>query len=305
MSYTISGDFVPITVNMPFTFEVDSIEAELFGEQIDLSGDIIDVMQPISLNALYDASGQHAWLHYIQGDDEDNFNVYVDQVKAGQLLDTIKDKTNYTAGKTYDEDNAGTQVIDASGVFDDVSDTWNYYNSVHDFVISWFAFKIFGHPGALAAISNDSYLRSQYTSVFDTGMEAIKGGNGAAIDDVSALTDTTENTVVANVIQSGQPSNGMSGEDLRMIVQQMMSMNPGRFTNNADRGFLRPVPWVENDIIQVQMRMQNCSFKVAANSPDGTTTRTPKTGQYITSASTGQLLGNDYILRFHVGPAPN
>jgi hypothetical protein len=291
---------VPITVVMPFTFDINGIEAELFGEEYELSGTIIDVMTKISASAFYSEGLNAGWLNYIQAEDENDFEVYVDQFKAAQVLDTIKLATNYTPGQTYDPANSGSQVIDASGIFDSGA-TWNYYNSVHDFIISWFAYKILGHPGALAAISNDSHIRSTYTTRFDTSIEAIKGADGCVIADVTTLADRTLATVEAAVIQSGQPSNGMPQADLQFIVQQVMNLAPGRFTEVVDRGYLAPVRWYEDDVICMQLSLSDCSFSVAAIAPTGTSTRTPDArgaGVYKSNASGGQILTDNYILRF-------
>jgi hypothetical protein len=292
----------PITVNMPFTFDISGIEAELFGEQYELTGDIIDVMQPISVSAFYSEQSNAGWLNYLQAEDEDNFEVYVDQQMALSVIDTIKQATNYESGKMYDPGNAGSQVIDASGVFDSGA-TWNYYNSVHDFIISWFANKILGHPGALAAISNDSYIRSKYTEKFDEAMKAIKGADGCAIEDVTTLTDRTLATVESSIIQDEQPLNGMPQADLQLIVQQIMNLAPGRFTV-AERGYLSPVRWYEDDKICIQLSLSDCSFTVAANAPNGTSTRAPDVrgaGNYVNNATAGQLLTDNYVLRFTMG----
>jgi hypothetical protein len=292
-----------ITVKMPFTFDVDGLTAELFGEQYDLSGTIIDIITALDSGALYNSTTGTAWLNYLQGANEDHFDVYVDQVKAAELLAEVKTATYYEDGKTYSATNAGVQHVDASGVFN-VDATWNYYNSVHDFVLSWFANKILGHPGALSAISNDSYLRAQYTAFFDSGMEAIMGADDCALPDVSALADRAANTVGAAVIASGQPANGMSQADLRLIVQQIMNLAPGRF-QTGDRGFLQPVQWYEGDIIQIQLTMSNNSYAVAQNAPGGTTVTQPDPRAngpaFATNAPVGALLNDQYILQFHVG----
>ena len=292
-----------ITVKMPFTFDVDGLTAELFGEEFALTGTIIDIFRPLARSSLYDDAAQTAWLNYLQGSNEDSFDVYVDQVKAGELLDEVKASTYYADGQTYNVNNSGVQHIDASGVFN-AGATWDYYNSVHDFVLSWFANKILGHPGALAAISNDSYLRAQYTQFFDTGMQAIMGADGVALADVSTLADRAANTVSAAVISNGQPTNGMVAADLNLIVQQIMNLAPARFENN-DRGYLHPVQWYEGDIIQVQLSMLNNSYQVAANAPNGTTVTQPDSraegGVFVSNASTGQLLNDQFILQFHVG----
>ena len=300
-----SGAATPVTVKMPFTFDVEGLTAELFGEEFNLTGTIINTYLKLSRDAFYAEGSNTGWLNYIQGDDEDHFDVYVDQEHATLAINAIKTVTNYEEGKTYDPANSGEQVIDASGVFANTSDTWNNYNSVHDFVISWFAWKILGHPAALAAISNDSYLRSQYTQFFDNGIDAMKGANDCAIADVSALQSRSIADVSGEIISSGQPDNGMTQSDLRLIVQQLMEQAPARFAD-ADRGVLEPVEWYEGDIIQIQLLMSNNSFAVAQNAPNGTTVTQPdpraKDNIFKTSVNTGQIMNDEYILQLHMGP---
>ena len=304
-----SGAETQVIIKMPFTFDVDGLTAELFGEEYELTGTIIDTYLQLSRSAFYAEGANTGWLNYIQGDEEDHFDVYVDQQHADAAINAIKTVTNFTQGQTYDPANSGAQVIDASGVFENASDTWNNYNSVHDFVISWFAWKILGHPGALAAISNDSHLREKYTEFFNEGINAMKGANNCAIEDVSALQSRSIADVSGEIITTGQPTNGMSQADLRLIVQQLMEQAPARFTD-ADRGVLEPVEWCEGDIIQIQLVMSNNSFAVAntisgttKTTPDGRARINPNTGdKYFTSVNTGHILNDEYILQLHMGP---
>lgn len=304
----ISGAETPVTVKMPFTFEVDGLTAELFGQEFELTGTIIDTYLQLSRVAFYAEGANTGWLNYIQSDNEDHFNVYVDQVHADAAINAIKTVTNFTQGQTYDPENSGALVIDASGVFANASNTWNNYNSVHDFVISWFAWKILGHPGALAAISNDSHLREKYTEFFNEGINAMKGADNCAIADVSTMQSRAIADVNDEIITTGQPANGMSQSDLRLIVQQLMEQAPARFTD-ADRGVLEPVEWYPGDIIQIQLVMSNNSFAVAnrvsgttETEPDGRGRTNPATGdKYFTSVNTGHIMNDEYILQLHMG----
>jgi hypothetical protein len=298
MSYTISGEMVPITVNMPFTLDVSGIEAELFGEEIELSGEVIIVGTGLGLSNLFesDPSGGKAWLHYLQGEDEDNFDVYVNREKSADLAEDISGALEIGAGATYDEDliEADRENMDASAVFSNsVGSYWQKYKSLQDFVISWYANKILGHPGALAAISNDAHIRSQTKVAFDAGITAVHGQDANALmySQLARVDDRVpEQSVADRAIGTGgvdgdlYVDHGMSGEPLQMIVQQMMSMNPGRF-NLQDRGFLQPVRWIVGDKLRVQLAAKGASYRVASNPTN--TTRAPVSAGGYTNVLTG------------------
>jgi hypothetical protein len=263
-----------VSVYMPFNIELEELTAELFGQTVDLSGMEIVVADPLPSLALYDPSGE-AWLHFLQAADEDTFSVVVNRAKAEDVSGALATALYITEGEAYDPANKGVAHLDASGAFgDEVGETWYNYNSLQDFLMGYFAKKILGHPGALAAISNDSILRAAYTSKYHTGMNAIFGAGGApndsAVADVAALSELDVPGLAAG-LAAGVPAiaNGLTADDLHLIVQQMMNQAPDRFADVGDRGTLQPVRWAEGDKIYVQLKLANNTYKLNTTTPVG------------------------------------
>lgn len=293
-----------VSVYMPFNIELDELTAELFGQAVDLSGTVIKVNDAISLADIYDVSESAGWLHFLQAADEDTFSVYVNQNKAADLSGALATALYISEGASYDPTNKGVAHLDASGAFgDSVGEAWYNYNSLQDFLMGYFARKILGHPGALAAISNDSALRAAYTQKYHAGMSAIYGGAGAAIADVPAQLDVSG--VTEALVGVTVPANGLSSADLELIVQQMMNQAPDRFADVGDRGTLCPVRWVEGDKIYVQLYLKNNKYKLNTGAPSGAAhpvllNATNATG--VTGGGVETAIENDYyVLEFTVG----
>ena len=258
-----------VSVYMPFRIEMEGLIAELFGQTVDLSGTIIKVKEAIPSEALYDPSGE-AWLHFLQAADEDTFSVFVNRAKAEDVSGAIAGALHIAEGEAYDPTNKGVEHLDASGAFgDEVGAVWYNYNSLQDFLMGYFAKKILGHPGALAAISNDSALRALYTSKYHTGMESIYGTTGSAIADVSALLELDVSGVTAGLAGVTAISNGLSSDDLHIIVQQMMNQAPDRFADVGDRGTLCPVRWATGDKIYIQLKLADNTYQLNTATPVG------------------------------------
>ncbi len=293
-----------VSVYMPFNIELDEMTAELFGQAVDLSGTIIKVNDTVPVSALYDAAASAGWLHFLQAADEDAFSVYVNQAKAEDVSGALATALYISEGESYDPTNKGVAHLDASGAFGDaVGEAWYNYNSLQDFLMGYFARKILGHPGALAAISNDSTLRAAYTTKYHAGMNAIYGGAGAAVADVPAELDVSG--VTAALVGVTVPANGLSSADLELIVQQMMNQAPDRFADVGDRGTLCPVRWAEGDKIYVQLYLKDNKYKLNTGAPSGAAhpvllNATNATG--VTGGGVETAIENDYyVLEFTIG----
>jgi hypothetical protein len=269
-----------VNIYMPFNIVVDELTAELFGKAVDLSGTEIIVGDEIPVNLLYEDDEENntgvGWLHFLQALDEDTFEVYVNRAKVADVSGGFAAALYLEEGETYDPTNNGATHLDASGVFgEDVGATWYNYNSLQDFLMGYFAKKILGHPGALAAISNDSSLRAAYTEKYKAGMRALEGEAASAMSDVPESLDASG---VAAVLVADEPDNGLTQADLNIIVQQMMNQAPERFhTARGDRGTLQPVVWVPGDKIYIQLKLADNKYQLNQTAP--------------TSDSHGVLLG--------------
>jgi hypothetical protein len=305
------GEMSPsVSVYMPFNVELADLEAELFGQAVDLSGMEIVVTDPIPANVLYDASGAtaetaEAWLHFLQAADENTFEVFVNRSKVADVSGAFAAALHIEEGEEYSPANKGVAHLDASGAFGaEVGDVWYNYNSLQDFLMGYFAKKILGHPGALAAISNDSALRAQYTTKYNEGMDALYGAPDAAFLEIPSVLDDPSG-LAAKIALAPLVENGLSSDDLHLIVQQMMNQAPDRFAAIGDRGTLAPVQWKEDDKIYIQLHLTRNKYKLNQTPAVGTghTVLLNAQNSNVITPSTTQTIEDDYyVLVFTVGP---
>ena len=120
--------------------------------------------------------------------------------------------------------------MDASAVFHNAVTIWNNYYSLQDFMVSYFAFRILGHPGAVAAILNDSQLRSSVTSAFPNSLNEIA------------------------VMESAK---------LKSIAKQMFGQDMYRF-NKDDKDTWNPLKFYSGDSIMIRIIIQDNLFSLYA-----------------------------------------
>jgi hypothetical protein len=250
-----------VSVFMPFNLEMEELSAELFGQTVDLSGIVIKVNREIPVDALYNPGKMEGWITYLQKEDEDNFEGYVNADMATDVITEIKTSLYLPEGESYDPGNKGVENLDASGVFPNVSPVaWQNYHNIQDVVLAIFAHTILGHPGALSIISNDSSIRASVSTAYEETLEKIKGANDRAITD--GFRDLSD---FANISGNGV-AGGLDQTDLAMILQQFMNQAPDRFAT-GDRGTPQPLEWKEGDKFYIQMRMFNNKYQIKGGVP--------------------------------------
>jgi hypothetical protein len=261
--------YTPVLVKIPLTFDLSNIDVELFGQSFTISGNVIVVTDPLLTTSFYNAGNSTAWIEYKQDISENNFRAQVkDQASAIAIEDDVKASVYLNAGSTYDIARKGVKNLDASAIFQD-GGAWDSYHSLQDFVLSYFADKILGHPGALAAISNDSTIRTKVTQQFPEVIKQVR--------------DFDE-------------------DKIKLIVQQIMNQDLRRFDTD-EKGVFEPLRWYDGDRVHLQIALLNNSYslKTPANDPSSVS------GGIINAAqnSYGQNSGNPvsatpdyYVLEF-------
>jgi hypothetical protein len=223
-----------VTIYIPMTYTLSGEDVELFGQQFTMSGEKIIVKDTLNVTSFYEA-GVGAWLKYKQGDAEDDFTAGPkDSAKAAAIKTDVVAAVHIADGTTYDATKKGSDKLDCSGIFAENGD-WDYYHSLQDFVLSYFAKNILGHPGALAAISNDSAIRSNVTTNFPPVLDE--------------MADMSENKC-------------------KVIVQQIMNQDLARF-NLDEKDVYQPVVFRAGDkvILQLSLHSNTYSLKNPAGSP--------------------------------------
>jgi hypothetical protein len=245
----------PVTIYMPMTFELSGIDVKLFGQRFDMSGTIIVCTNDLSASKFYvNDDISNSWLSFNQDASENNFSAFLGSVETiSGIIEAIKTALNYTDGSSYNVAHRALTDLDASAVFVGAGATWTNFHSLQDFVLSYFANHILGHPGALAAISNDSAIRNSI------------------------------NTKFPEVLAEMQT---MSEDRRKVIIQQVMDQDLSRF-NEADKGTTQPLKLVAGDklLLQIVLRDNTYSLQTTVYAPDSVSNG-------VSSAQNGSLPAN-------------
>ncbi len=230
----IDDEINNVTVFIPLNVNISDFNLNIYGQSFEISGKLIIVNTKLKCSSFYDRDAGKAWIEYKQSNLEDDFRARIKDISSAEFIinDVIK-SVYLEEGAVYNSDNLKKQHLDCSGVFKLDDTTWNYYNSLQDFIISYFAYKILGHPGALSAISNDSIIRSDVTREFPLDIAEIK------------------------VLEE---------DKVKSIVQQIMNQDLSRF-NNGDKYDYVPLIWLPGDKIHIQIEIKDntYTFKKSAN----------------------------------------
>jgi hypothetical protein len=229
----MSSEQPNVDVSLPLIFEMSGLDILLFGERYEISGHIIYAKYPLPLSNFYNlsggVSGPTGWLKYQQDLSENTFTAAINDISnIDTIIETVLDSVNYYDGSGYDVSGINSESLDASGIFTDVSGWGGQYNSIQDFVISYFAWKILGHPGALAAISNDSAIRSYVTSTLPGSLEQLKT---------------------------------MEQNKLNVIVQQIMDQDLARFNEDSTSEWA-VVKWIAGDKIRLHLQFKDNTYSI-------------------------------------------
>jgi hypothetical protein len=238
-----------VSILLPIAFDVSGINAELFGQLVELSGIILPIQIVLPATHFYD--GSNSYIYYRQDISENIFSTDISRTYAAIIAQDISASLGLWEGATYDVTKRGINHIDASNAFPGISEPFKYYNSMQDFVLSYFAFKILGHPGALAAISNDSTIRDQTSALLNT--DTITYKLSSASKDEGSLTD----------------------DDVKAIVQQVINQDLSRFDKVDKRidGYT-PLAMYAGDRVYLQVRMYGNSYSLHSPASNPTTVST-------------------------------
>ena len=196
-----------VRITIPITYTISGIDAQILGQLFTMAGTKIIANNTLSASNFYDVNG-YSWIQYKQGptgvSGEDDFMAGIKDISAARNIKSdILSSLHISDGTTYDATRQGTANLDCSAVFLNQSSKWYNFHNLQDFILSYFANKLLGHPGALAAISNDSEIRSNVTTGFTSSL---------------------------NELQT------MTEDKLKSIVQQMMNQDLARFSEDAKDG---------------------------------------------------------------------
>ncbi len=234
----------PVVVKIPILYDVSNIDVKLFGQSYTISGNVIIVSKELDVKSFYNAGNSTAWIEFRQTDiSENNFSAKIKDLSSAELIkNDIIDAINLEDGKSYVVGRIGNSNLNASSIFGvsgllndaGYATEWQSYHNIQDLILSYFAERILGHPGALAAISNDNQIRQ---SIASTDANAPSFPN--ALDELGVMVE----------------------DKLKVIVQQIMNQDLDRF-DLADKNEYQPLRWIEDDRIHIQMVLRQNTYSL-------------------------------------------
>lgn len=255
-----------VTVKLPFELDVSGLTAELFGEKVDLVGDPIYVVNATSASNFYNPVTGASIIHYVQDISENTFTAVLNLAMTNNAKAAMISTVRTREGEEYDLSKLGWSGLDCTQLSYGWSAPYRHFYSIEDFVLSYIAHKIFGHPGALAPIQNDSTIRVTISQQYIAGIKKLDGKKGAAVDDATKPAYQDMSGVLAGIAadiastRTEQPG-AMSAADVNQVVQQFMNQSPGRFTY-GDKGVLNPLRFNAGDKIEIRMNLSGTKYKL-------------------------------------------
>ena len=224
----MSSEPLNVEVSLPLIFEMSGLDILLFGERYEISGHMIYAKYPLPLANFYSATGPTGWIKYKQDMSENTFITAINDISnAESIIGTVLQSVNYYDGSGYDI-SGNIESLDAADIFYDVDGWIGKYDSIQDFVISYFAWKILGHPGALAAIANDSQIRAYITATLPASLEQLKT---------------------------------MEQNKLNVIVQQIMDQDIARFNDDSTTDWA-VVKWISGDRVRLHIQFKDNTYSL-------------------------------------------
>jgi hypothetical protein len=271
----------PVEIIIPVTIDASGGVVELFGDEAQRVQYQLTLKQAVSASALY-AGELSGLLMYIElsgesgptldGTDRDKLDVKINKAD-------LSFATNFASGvhaALCAPD--GTGKIDASAVYygGGISSADQSYESFGDFVVSYIAQKVFGHPRATAAIANDSYIISRInaTETIAAGKwaDAVNSTNPTgdiAIRLIQALRNLSDEIGSGNNADSDETDNLQGRKALRFIAEQMMLQDPARFAGERNELVWYALQFRQGDTLVFNIKLKGFSFNIAGKTGQG------------------------------------
>ena len=263
-----------VTVIIPVTIDASGGVVELFGAEAELVKYQLTLKDKIAASTLYVAE-QEGLLEYIElsgeggptvdGAERDGLDARFNKTSAGKALATLfaADLHSALCDKV-------TGHIDASAVYTGVGSADQSYESFGDFVVSYIAQQVFGHPRATAAIANDSAIITRINATETINDAKWADGENSAnptgdivIRLVQALRNLSDGLASTNVA-AGDVLQGREG--LRNMVKQMMLQDPARFSIERNELEWYALQFRAGDRLVFNIKLKGFTFNVQGTS---------------------------------------
>lgn len=269
----------PVEIIIPVTIDASGGVVELFGDEGQRVEYQLTLKQTVSAGALY-AGELSGLLMYIElsgesgptldGTDRDKLDVKFNKADLSFATNFAQGVHNALCVPT------GTGMIDASAVYTGVGSADQSYESFGDFVVSYIAQQVFGHPRATAAIANDSSIITRINAT-----ETIAAGKWAdsesstnvtgdiAIRLVQALRKLSDEMGSGNNADGDETDNLQGRKALRFIAEQMMLQDPARFSDERNELVWYALQFRQGDTLVFNIKLKGFSFNISGKTGQG------------------------------------
>lgn len=259
------SEYNTVEVNLMTGISTNNNAVSLFGASGEaISDDILIMEAPVLASAFYlDAS--RGLIHYTEpGSSPDTFTAVsaaaigsadASGVRACATALVASLHASLTGSAVYD---AGVGGVDASVVFPAATypvaadgEQYQGYATIGDFLVSYIAKNLFGHPAATVAISNDSAIKNRVNQTRAIVPETDFVTNGAP--------DAATSGYIALRLVQALVYNTES--NLKSVVSQVLNQDPKRLSledNNTDD--FRPLMFRAGDIVYMTVEFTGFSF---------------------------------------------
>lgn len=151
--------------------------------------------------------------------------------------------------------NTNISKIDASAVYAAYPLADQQYDSMGDFILSYIAFKVFGHPRATAPISNDYEIINRINNTQNI--------TSTRWDEQTSTNPTGDIAVrLMQRIFELSRDQGEGREKLKSLTKQMMLQDPARFANVRNELEWKALQFYPGDKIVMNLLFRNFSFLI-------------------------------------------
>lgn len=255
----------PVEVNLMTHVDTNNNAVSLFGASGEaISDDILTIETPVLASAFYyDAS--RGLIHYTEpGASPDTFTAVsaaaigasdASGVRACATALVASLHASLTQSTSYA---VGVAGVNASQIFPVASypvaadgEQYQGYKTIGDFLVSYIAMNLFGHPAATVAISNDTAIKSRVNQT-RTPIPATDFMTGGAVANEASgfIALRLVQTLIYN-----------SEINLKSVVSQVLNQDPRRLSSEDNNtSDFRPLMFRAGDIVYMTVEFTGFTF---------------------------------------------
>ena len=267
----------PVEIIIPVTIDSSGGVVELFGSEAAPVQYLLRLMTDVSATTLYDQTDGSGVLEYIEasgdlvGPTTDDQRRDALDVRFNNLTSKGRElATSFATALHY----SLTHSIDASAVYAAYTSADQTYESFGDFVVSFIAQQVFGHPRATAAISNDTSIITRLNATYpisDTlwvsGLNNSTASGSIVIRLIQALRNLSDEDELDATTTTRY---NLQGRDaLRSIVTQMMLQDPARFSVERSELQWLGLEFRPDDKLVFNIKLKGFSFNIEGKTGQG------------------------------------